>query len=83
MAATTRCRSQRPYPLDSGDPMAVRRVLECDLSRVISYGDLLVQLSQLFVEALKQLPAHLLVGSQHPSALSAILDGLAQGVSAV
>lgn len=45
------------YPLDRGDPLAVRRVLERDLNPVVGRRDLLVQLGQLLVEALEQHPA--------------------------
>jgi len=44
-------------PLDRGDPLAVRRVLESDLNPLIGRGDLFVQLGQLLVKALEKRPA--------------------------
>jgi hypothetical protein len=52
-----RRRDQWPYAFHGGNALAVRCVLECDLNPTVSSGDLLVQLCQLFIEALKQLPA--------------------------
>jgi len=45
-----RGRNQWPYPLDGGNPLAVRCGLECDLNPVIG-GVLFVQLGQLLIES--------------------------------
>jgi hypothetical protein len=52
-----RCRDQWSHAFDGGDASAVRSFLECDVNPAVSNVDLLVQLRQILIEALKELPA--------------------------
>lgn len=52
-----RRRDQWSHTFDGSDASAIRSTLDCNLNSAVSSGDLLVQLRQFLIEALKQLPA--------------------------